>query len=147
MAKKKVKKKKRVVKKKAVKKVKRVVRKKPVKKVRKKEKITASRKDFEVFAKGVERLEQLQAELNNLNTAGYEAEASVIRSKLKNVSYIPVIEKEISVLKDKIQGRYKGKSISPVNNKVNIKTYTAKLDTILFSIEELLSTASLLTVL
>jgi hypothetical protein len=87
------------------KKVKKVVKKKVVRKVSKPH--TPSRKDFEVFAKGVERLEQLKNELYNLNTSGYEIEVASIRSKLKNVSYIPEIEKEMRVLKSKISGSYK----------------------------------------
>ena len=65
------------------------------------------RQDFEVFAKGVERLEELRAELNSLNTKGHEEEVASIRSKLKNVSYIPEIEEEIRILKTKINGKYR----------------------------------------
>ena len=68
-----------------------------------------SRKDFEVFAKGVERLEELKAELNSLNTSKYLEETASIRSKLKNVSYIPQIEQEMRILKAKINGTYNGK--------------------------------------
>ena len=67
------------------------------------------RKDFEVFSQGVERLEELRKELNTIHHAGYEKEVLSIRSKLKNVSYIPEIEKEMRTLKDKIRGRYKSK--------------------------------------
>jgi len=81
--------------------VKKISRKDP-KKVRKD--LVPARKDFEVFAKGVERLEELRAELNNLNTKGYGAETASIRSKLKNVSYIPEIEQEMRDLKLKIGG-------------------------------------------
>ncbi len=95
-----------MAKKKSVKKVKRNSKKKRNSSV----KIGAStRRDFEVFAKGVERLEELRAELNNLNTKGYEQEAASIRSKLKNVSYIPQIEREIKDLKAKLSGTYKKK--------------------------------------
>ena len=74
------------------------------------------RRDFEVFAKGVERLEELRTELNNLNTCGYEVEVAAIRSKLKNVSYIPEIEKEIEDLKLKINGVHKEKKEKPARN-------------------------------
>ena len=56
------------------------------------------RRDFEIFAKGVERLEELRSELNGLNTKSYEAEANSIRTKLKNVSFIPEIEQEMKVV-------------------------------------------------
>ena len=67
------------------------------------------RRDFEIFAKGVQRLEELRIELDRLNISGYEAEVNVIRSKMKNVSYIPQIEKEMEILKQKINGTYRGK--------------------------------------
>ena len=82
--------------------MKKVVKKRVVKTVSKS--IPTSRADFEVFAKGVERLEELGAELNSLDTSGYETQVAVIRSKLKNVSYIPEIEKEMRDLKAKISG-------------------------------------------
>ena len=74
-----------------------------------------SRKDFEVFAIGVERLEELRKELNGLDTKKFPVETASIRSKLKNVSYIPQIEKEIKVLRSKIKGRYKAKKRRPRN--------------------------------
>src|SRR3989338_1618672 len=74
------------------------------------------RRDFEVFAKGVERLEELRAELNKLDAGGFEEEASAIRSKLKNVSYIPEIEEELAVLKSKINGTHKGKTVIAADN-------------------------------
>ncbi|MEK6914460.1 MAG: hypothetical protein AABW83_02305, partial [Nanoarchaeota archaeon] len=74
-------------------------------------------KDFQIFAKGVERLEEIERELNSLNTKGYEQEASSIRSKLKNVSYIPQIENELRDLKDKINGNYK-KKVSASNRNI-----------------------------
>lgn len=69
--------------------------------------------DFEIFAKSVERLEELRAELENLDTSGFAAEANSIRSKLKNVSYIPQIEKEMRELKEKIRGKHKNKIEKP----------------------------------
>ena len=67
-----------------------------------------NRRDFEVFARGVERLEELRVELNALNTHGFELEVASIRGKLKNVSYIPQIESEMKDLKAKIKGNYSG---------------------------------------
>ena len=83
----------------------------------------ALRKDFDVFSKGVSRLEELKAELNNLNTSEHKAEANSIRSKLKNVSYIPKIEVEIRQLKSKIKGTApeKGKVREVDHTKINKK--------------------------
>ena len=67
------------------------------------------RKDFEVFGRGVERLEELRAELNALKVKGHDAEVLSIRAKLKNVSEIPNIERELKMLKVKISGKYKVK--------------------------------------
>jgi hypothetical protein len=71
------------------------------------------RRDFEFFARGVQRLEELRVDLNKLNTRGFEVETESIRSKLKNVSYIPDIEKELEILKSKINGSYKEKKGKP----------------------------------
>lgn len=106
--------------------VKRVsVSKKKSKSIGSKKTPSPSRKDFEVFAQGVERLEELSNELKNLNTVGYDKEVVSIKSKLKNVSYIPEIEREMKILKRKIKGTYKrkvGKSVfhSKVSRKINV---------------------------
>ena len=68
-----------------------------------------AKKDFEIFAKGVERLKELEQELNNLDTRGFAREEESIRNKLKNVSDIPRIEREIKELRAKIHGRYRPK--------------------------------------
>lgn len=67
------------------------------------------RKDFEIFSKGIKRLEELRSELDSMNTRGFEAEANSIRSRLKNVSEIPNIERDLKKLKAKISGKYKPK--------------------------------------
>tara|TARA_Y100000310_G_scaffold298381_1_gene332287 strand:- start:14781 stop:15317 length:537 start_codon:yes stop_codon:yes gene_type:complete len=64
-----------------------------------------SREDFEAFKFGVERLKSLEAELNLLDTKAFPYEATSIRRKLKDVSMIPVIEREIRELKLKIDGK------------------------------------------
>ena len=78
-----------------------------------------SRKDFEVFAQGVERLEELRKELNSLDTNRFPVETASIRGKLKNVSYIPQIEKEIRVLKSKIKGTHKKKVVKKRKDNVH----------------------------
>jgi len=62
------------------------------------------KKNFEVFKKGVERLGELEEELNALDTSGFKHEEHQIRRKLKNVSLIPEIEEEIRVLRLKVAG-------------------------------------------
>ena len=53
-------------------------------------------KDFEVFGKGVGRLEQLKAEFEKINTSGHEKEAGEVRGMLNNVSAIPQLEVKIA---------------------------------------------------
>lgn len=57
------------------------------------------KKDFEVFSKGIGRLEQLKAGFRRINTLGHEKEAEEIRSMLNNVSAIPKLEVKIANLK------------------------------------------------
>lgn len=69
-----------------------------------------ARKDFEIYAKGVKRLEELEKEINILGVdKKFPTEAASIRSKLKHVSEIPQIEYELKMLKDKISGKAKKK--------------------------------------
>ncbi|MFH1711550.1 MAG: hypothetical protein ABH840_04520 [Nanoarchaeota archaeon] len=92
------------------------------------------RRDFEVFSQGIKRLEELRAELDGLNTRGFEAEASAIRSKMKNVSEIPFIERDLKRLKLKISGRYKPKprknlvekKIKDVEKEIDRKLYSCR---------------------
>ena len=72
------------------------------------------KRDFEIFGKGIQRLEELRKELKSLNTKDHEREVKAIESNLKNVSAIPKIEKQLEGLKRKIQGKYK----RPVKRKV-----------------------------
>ncbi|MGC9310043.1 MAG: hypothetical protein ACP5D2_05105, partial [Candidatus Nanoarchaeia archaeon] len=84
------------------------------------------REDFEAFKKGVERLEELKQELNSLDTKGHEQEVAAIKSKMKNVSEIPSIERDIKRLRQKIAGRYKPKQRDNVDKK--IRALEKKLD-------------------
>lgn len=61
-------------------------------------------KDFEVYAKGVKRLEELEKELNSLDTRRFKRDASQIRKKLKSVHLIPQIEFDLRKLRAKISG-------------------------------------------
>ncbi|MFA7708247.1 MAG: hypothetical protein WCX73_04825, partial [Candidatus Pacearchaeota archaeon] len=84
---------------------------------------SSNRRDFEIFAKGVERLEELRNELNSLNTSKYPEEVAAIRSKLKSVSYIPEIEQEMRVLKAKIRGNYNEKKLKTEINDEHSKIH------------------------
>ena len=86
----------------------RVVNKKKVKKEVVKSHVQV-KKDFEIFAKGVERLKELELELERLDTRGFAKEEVVIRSRLKNVSDIPFIEKKVADLRLKINNKYRPK--------------------------------------
>ncbi len=64
----------------------------------------AALKKFEVYAKGVERLKELENELNSISTKKYKKQELKIQKKLKNVSLIPEIEEDIRKLRLKIAG-------------------------------------------
>ncbi len=68
------------------------------------------KRDLEFFEKGVQRLKELERELKRLDTRGFYREEQAIRLKLRNVSDIPVIEKQIKILRLKINNKYKPKT-------------------------------------
>ena len=67
--------------------------------VKKKEDV---KKEFTNFAKKIAEIESLKQELNALNAKGFETEAKLIKSKLKDINAIPEIKKEINSLREKI---------------------------------------------
>jgi len=67
------------------------------------------KRDLDLFSKGVDRLKELERELRRLDTRGFAKEEQEIRSVLKNVSDIPLIEKKLKNLKQKINNKYKPK--------------------------------------
>src|SRR3990167_709743 len=78
----------------------------------KKQKVSSvSKKDFETFKFGVGRLKELEKEFNSLDTRGFAGEEQAIRTKLKKVSEIPSIERQLKSLKLKINKKYKPKKI------------------------------------
>jgi hypothetical protein len=81
--------------------------------IRKKENVSESsslsKTDFETFKFGVQRLKELKAELNSIDTRGFSKEVQDIRVKLKSVSEIPNIEKSLRSLKLKIKNKYRPK--------------------------------------
>jgi len=81
-----------------------------------------ARRDFEIYASGVKRLEELEKEINLLKIdRKFPSEAASIRSKLKHVSEIPQIEYELKLLKEKISGKAVKKPILKcvTENKIN----------------------------
>jgi hypothetical protein len=67
-----------------------------------------ARRDFEIYARGIKRLEELEKEIDFLNVdKKFPSEVASIRSKLKHVSEIPQIEMELKSLKNKIAGKTK----------------------------------------
>jgi len=77
-----------------------------VKKRAKKEDLGTLNKEFEIFSRGIERLEEIRSELDSLDARGFEREVSAIRSGLKNVSAIPLLERQLKSLKNKISRKY-----------------------------------------
>lgn len=60
-------------------------------------------KNFEIFSRGIERLQELEKELDSLDKNGFETEINEIKAKLKDVTEIPDIESGIKELKAKIE--------------------------------------------
>jgi len=65
------------------------------------------RRDLDVFEKGIIRLKELEKELGDLDSRGFAGDEQRIRAKLKNVSDIPFIEREIKSLRLKINNKHK----------------------------------------
>ncbi|GEM_PF-6336261 len=61
----------------------------------------------------VQRLKQLERELNSLNTEGLESEANAIRSKLKDPKKVEEVERDIATLRVKIGEREEWKKTTP----------------------------------
>jgi hypothetical protein len=60
--------------------------------------------DFEVYAKGVDRLQRLKKELDRLDTRNFRREEHEIRANLNKVHMIPWVENKLKDLKAKIVG-------------------------------------------
>ena len=86
-------------------------------KFKKQKGLSVSKKDFETFKFGVERLKELGEELKSLDTRGFFKEEQEIKARLKKVSEIPVIEKKLRDLKLKINNKFKPKSKKKNPNK------------------------------
>ena len=93
-------------------------------------------KDFKVFERGIDRLDQLKKELNSLNTKGFEKEKAKIESELHNITDIPKIEIQLKVLKQKINGNNKS-NVGKVRKKSVKKIRANKLRKIDKGVDEL----------
>jgi len=63
--------------------------------------------EFKKFEENVQRLQKLEKRLNSLDTGGFEAQARVIISKLKDMRKTSEVEKDISALEKDIEKRKK----------------------------------------
>ena len=70
-------------------------------------------REFKELERSIQRLKELERELNSLNTEGLESEANAIRSKLKDPKKVEEIEKDIEALKEKIKEREEWKKTTP----------------------------------
>jgi hypothetical protein len=68
-------------------------------------------RDFKIYEQGVLRLRELEDLLDHLNTMGFWNAEKKIRAKLRDVSEIPTIEKEIQVLEKKIIKKHGKKNL------------------------------------
>lgn len=62
-------------------------------------------REFEELSSKIARLESLRDQLDALDTKGFETEERLIRSKLKDVSSISTIERDLRALQDKISAK------------------------------------------
>ncbi|MDP2628890.1 MAG: hypothetical protein Q8P15_03260 [Nanoarchaeota archaeon] len=82
---------------------KRALKKKPVKMISEKSPDEMSKRDFDVLEHKIEMLKEFETELNSLDTKHFSVEAASIRAKLKDVSKLPQIDREMKMLKLKIK--------------------------------------------
>jgi len=75
--------------------------------------INQMEREFKEYERRIQRLKELEVELNFLNTEGFESEANAIKSKLKDPKKVEEIEKDIAALKVKIKERKEWKKTTP----------------------------------
>jgi len=75
--------------------------------------ISQMEREFDEYERRIQRLKELEKELNSLNTEGLEPEANAIKSKLKDPKKVEEIEKGIATLKVKIKEREEWKKTTP----------------------------------
>ena len=76
---------------------------------------TQIQKEFNDFAEKIAKLESLKHELEILDTKGFETDVKLIRAKLKDVSAIPSIRRDINSLREKIEKK-KTATVFPTNS-------------------------------
>ncbi len=84
------------------------------------------KKEFDLFAGKIARLESLRRELYSLNTKGFEKEVASLESKLHDVNAIPEITQQIAALREKIKKREMPK-ISHKYPSVNLTSLKKKI--------------------
>jgi len=70
------------------------------------------KKEFGAFAKKVDRIEALRNEIDMIYAPGFEKEIQLIRARMRDVSALPEIEKEIKALRDKIKADWQKKELA-----------------------------------
>jgi hypothetical protein len=88
------------------------------------------KKEFDEFAQKIAVLETMRHELDALDTRGFEQEAKLIRARLKDVTAIPQLRRELNDLKERIRHRT-SRSVfrSPATSKLLKESKTIKQDT------------------
>ena len=88
---------------------------------KKKKKVRAEKKlrgDFYLFQRKIARLEELKRELQSLQakgmTKGFEKDVSLMRSRLKDTTAIPELERQIRNLRKRIRDKRDIKRKSPI---------------------------------
>ena len=68
--------------------------------------LNSIKRKLEEYERRIQRLKELERELNSLNTEGLESEANAIRSKLKDPRKVEEVEKAILALKKIKESKY-----------------------------------------
>lgn len=72
------------------------------------------KREFYSFQNKIDKLEEIKRELSALNTRGFEKEVNLIKSRLKDTSALPEIEKLMKQLRSKILNKKEVKKKSPL---------------------------------
>jgi len=70
-------------------------------------------REFKEYERRIQRLKELEIELNSLNTEDLESEANAIKSNLKDPKKVEEIDIDIEALKAKIKEREEWKKTTP----------------------------------
>ena len=66
--------------------------------------------DFSSYGERIDKLKSLERELKVLDPQGFAVEEKIIKSKLKDPTAIPELERRLSKLKKKMLGKHRKKS-------------------------------------